>query len=139
MNDRHESDDSRPYILVDGANVAFTNKTEGGEPMLENIGLVCKKLKDKGYHPIVIADATLWHEIDEPDKMDELVETGAIKQSPAGTEADYFLIQTAEKFDAKIVSNDQFEKYKARHPDVYERRVPFMIIKGTVEFQSLDR
>lgn len=137
MKDQHEDSDVN-YILVDGANVAYTNKTTEGKPQLKNIRLVTEKLEKEGYYPIVIADATLWHEIDKPDKMDELVESGKIRQSPAGTEADYFLIQTAEKFNAKIISNDQFGKYTDAHPDVYDRRVPFMIIKDTVEFHGLN-
>ena len=50
-------------------------------------------------------------------------------ESPKGTDCDLFILETAEKLDAKPVSNDSFSSY-----NVYKERIgkklEFLIIKG---------
>ncbi|HBY96831.1 MAG: hypothetical protein M5U01_33540 [Ardenticatenaceae bacterium] len=52
---------------------------------------------------------------------------------PAETDADYFVLETAGREEALVVSNDQFEPYQDRFPWIEQRRVPLMIINGEVE------
>ncbi|MBW3632196.1 MAG: hypothetical protein KY456_04120 [Chloroflexi bacterium] len=124
-------------IIVDGANVAYAEKGERGEPKLANLLAVRRQLQDLGYDPIIVVDASLRHTIDDAEQYETLEDEGVIKQAPSGTEADYFVVRLAEDFEARIVSNDQFEPYLDRFPGIAERRVPLMIVDGVVVFHRL--
>ena len=95
-------------------------------------------LEKEGYDPIIIIDASLRHDIDDPGQLETLIDNQHIRQSPAGAEADYFVLQTAEQQNANVVSNDTFEKYRDDHDWVWERRMPFMIVEGQVQLYEKD-
>lgn len=122
-------------IVVDGANVAWEEQTKDDKPKVSNIIAMRQALEKEGYDPLIIIDASLRHDIDDPNQLETLIDNQRIRQSPAGTEADYFVIQIAKQENAKIISNDMFEKY--RHGDdgdwIWNHRTPFMIVDGQVQ------
>lgn len=124
-------------ILVDGANVAYLEKTKDGKPMVENIIAVKRKLEEKGYDPIIIVDAGFRYDVDDPQQLEGLIDKGKIQQAPAGTDADYFLIKLAQEHRAKIVTNDQYDDYIENYPWIEKRRVPLMIVDGDIQFYQL--
>lgn len=126
-------DRRRRPIVVDGANIAHEECTEDGRPKAANIVAVRDKLIEEGFNPVVIVDAALRHRIDDPDGLERLIQSQEVRQAPAGTDADFFVIATAEEMDAPIVSNDAYKPYRRDHPGLDERRIPLMIIQGTVE------
>ncbi len=116
--------------LVDGSNVAHSS--EGEKARLRNITLVCEKLEEEGLEPIVVADAALRHQIDEQERYEAMIEGGEIRQAPAGTDADYFILAFARELDANIVSNDRFRDRAASFPDARERMIRYMILEDEV-------
>lgn len=120
-------------IVVDGANVAYTEKTNTGKPKMSNLIALQRELEHKGFNPIIIVDASLKYEIDDPEQLEGLLQAQSIRQAPANTQADYFILKTSEEYKSKIVSNDMFEQYKKEFSWIQERRVPLMIINGKVE------
>lgn len=123
----------RQIALVDGSNVAYA--TEHDRPLLANITLVCDRLAEEGYQPIVVVDAALRHQIDAPARYEEMVEDGRIRQAPAGTDADYFILSFARELDAAVVSNDRFRDRERAFPEVKERVIRYMIVEGEVVFE----
>ena len=119
--------------IVDGSNVAHS--TEGDTPRLENIRLVVEKLREEGYEPIIVADAALRHQIDDGAKYEALVDDGTIKQAPAGTDADYFILSFARELDANVVSNDRFKDRLKAFPEARERVIRYMIVNEEVVFE----
>jgi hypothetical protein len=117
-------------VLVDGSNVAHSS--EGEQALLSNITLVCDKLRAEGYETLVLADAALRHQIDDPKSYEQLVESGVIRQVPAGTDADYFILSFARELDASIVSNDRFRDRKKAFPEAAKRLIRYMVVKGEV-------
>jgi hypothetical protein len=115
--------------LVDGSNVAHS--AEGGA-RLKNIRLICEKLEEEGYEPIVVVDASLRHQIDDEDGYEKLVGTGTIRQAPAGTDADYFILSFARELDAAIVSNDRFKERQDAFPEARDRVIRYMILEEEV-------
>ncbi len=132
------SEKEKKPIVVDGANVAYVETSDDDEPKVSNIIAVKKSLEAKGYDPIIIIDASLRHEIDDPQQLEALIDDKTIRQAPAGTDADYFILEVAEDDGANVVSNDDFSEFKDDYPWIKERRVPLMIIKGEVELYRLD-
>lgn len=123
--------------IIDGSNVAHS--TEGDQPRLENILLVWAELEAQGYEPAALVDAALRHQIDDPDRFEQLIENGRIKQAPAGTDADYFILSFARELDAVVVSNDRFRERLKDFPEARERVIRYMILNGEVVFERRTR
>ena len=124
-------------LIVDGSNVAHSS--EGEKALLGNIRAIRDKLIEEGYEPIVLADAALRHQIDDGPGFEALVEDGTIKQAPAGTDADYFILSFARELDANIVSNDRFKDRVDAFPEIKQRVIRFMIVNGEVVFERRTR
>jgi hypothetical protein len=118
---------------VDGSNVAFEEMSEAGKPKVSNIVALRAELESRGYEPIIIVDAALVHKVDDADQLDALIESQQIRQAPAGTDADFFIIETARELDAVVVSNDTYKEYSAANGWLKQRRIPLMIVKGDVQ------
>jgi hypothetical protein len=124
---------SRPRVLVDGSNVAHA--TEGGAARLANLRLVCDKLREQGFEPIIVADAALRHQIDQPEAYESLVAEGTVHQAPAGTDADYFLLSFAKELGAWLLSNDRFRDRSRQFAEVRRRIIRYMILAEEVVFE----
>ena len=127
---RKQNDATRPLVLVDGSNVAHSSEGEQGK--LTNIHLVCDKLREEGYEPLVLVDAALRHQIDNRAEYERMVDAGTIRQAPAGTDADYFILSFARELDAAIVSNDRFRDRQKAFPDAANRLIRYMVVKDEV-------
>jgi hypothetical protein len=120
-------------VIVDGSNVAHSS--EGEKALLGNIKVVRDKLVEEGYEPVIVADAALRHQIDEETAFEQMVESGEIRQAPAGTDADFFILSFARELEATIVSNDRFKDRLQAFPEVRDRVIRYMIINGEVVFE----
>lgn len=120
-------------VLIDASNVAHS--TEGDKPRLANILAVRDKLVEEGREPIIVADAALRHQIDSPDAYDRLIDDGVVRQAPAGTDADWFILSFARELDARIVSNDRFRDRQKQFPEAPERIIRYMIVQDEVVFE----
>lgn len=123
--------------LVDASNVAHA--TEGERARLRNILLVRDKLQDEGYEPIVVADAALRHQIDNPAGYERLVDAGAVHQAPAGTDADYFILSFAREMQACVVSNDRFRDRLRAFPELRRRMIRYMVVDEEVVLERRTR
>ena len=129
---REEKDGPR-VALIDASNVAHS--TEGDRVRLANILAVRDKLVEDGYEPIIMADAALRHQIDDRAAYEQLVDDGVVKQAPAGTDADYFILSFARELDAQIVSNDRFRDRVQQYPEARDSVIRYMIIGDEVVFE----
>jgi hypothetical protein len=120
-------------VIVDGSNVAHSS--EGDKAQLGNIRAVRDKLVEEGYEPVILADAALRHQIDDERAFELMVESGEIRQAPAGTDADFFILAFARELEATIVSNDRFKDRVEAFPEVRDRVIRYMIINGEVVFE----
>ncbi len=116
-------------VIVDGSNVAHSSE---GTPRLFNIQLICEKLLEEGYEPVVVVDAALRHQIDRKQDYERLVDEGRLRQAPAGTDADYFILSFARELAATIVSNDRFKDRVAAFPEARDRVIRYMIVADEV-------
>ncbi|HST53011.1 MAG TPA: hypothetical protein VLJ61_13450 [Pyrinomonadaceae bacterium] len=123
---------SRQAIVIDGANVAYEERSAGGRPKLSNLLKVRCELEERGFEAIILVDASLKYDIDDQAQLQSLIASQQVRQVPAGTDADFFIIQLAEQIDARIVTNDRYKDYAERFPWIQERRLPYMIVKGEV-------
>ena len=71
--------------------------------------------------------------MDDAGQLDALIESQQIRQAPAGTDADFFIIETARELDAVVVSNDTYKEYSKANGWLSKRRIPLMIVRGDVQ------
>lgn len=121
----------RRIAIVDASNVA--NSAPSARARLGYLTLVVARLEAEGFEPVVVADAGLARRIDDPARYRELVERGAIREAPAGTEADELILKLARELDAVVVSNDRFREWRARYAAEAARRVGFRVRDGVAE------
>lgn len=126
------SANGKNVVVIDGANVAYEERSAGGKPKLSNLLRVRGELEERGYEAVILVDASLKYDIDDQEQLEKLIQSQQVRQVPAGTDADYFIIQFADQLDALIVTNDRYKDYAAQYPWIPERRLPYMIVKGEV-------
>jgi hypothetical protein len=129
MNQEAQREELSNIVIVDGSNVAHSSE---GTPRLFNIQLICEKLIGEGYEPVVVVDAALRHQIDRKSDYERLVDEGRLRQAPAGTDADYFILSFARELAASIVSNDRFKDRLQSFPEARERVIRYMIVADEV-------
>ena len=126
------SANGKRMVVIDGANVAYEERSAGGKPKFSNLLKVRRELEEKGFEPVILVDASLKYDIDDQEQLENLIRSQQVRQVPAGTDADFFIIQFSQELDALIVTNDRYKDYADQHPWVPERRLPYMIVKGEV-------
>ena len=122
----------REVVVIDGANVAYEERSAGGKPKLSNLLKVKRELEERGFEAVIIVDASLKYGIDDQAQLETLIRSQQVRQVPAGTDADYFIIQFADQLDARVVTNDRYKDYAEQYPWVTQRRMPYMIVKDEV-------
>ena len=121
-------------VVVDASNVAHHRKNENGQPQMSNILAAVKALEESEDEFVIIADASLRHDIDEKDKFLKLLESENVEEVPAGNDADHFILDIATRERAKILSNDKFRDYAAEFRNIASMRIPFIIDNGRLTF-----
>lgn len=119
-------------VMVDASNIAHYGRQKDGKPSLDNIYKAAEALESLGYQPVLIADASLRHEIDEKEEFNKLLDEDIVQQVPSGTTADHFILKMAEEEDAKILSNDAFREYNDEFQDIRSRRIPYTFKNGNI-------
>ena len=122
----------KEVIVIDGANVAYEERSAGGKPKLSNLLKVRRELEERGFEALILIDASLKYDIDDQTQLETLIRSQQVRQVPAGTDADYFIIQFADQLDARVVTNDRYKDYAQQYPWLTQRRMPYMIVKGEV-------
>lgn len=125
-----EREQSSNVVLVDGSNVAHS--IEGEPPHVANLIAIREKLREEGLEPIIVADAALRHQIDDPLHYERMIDDGMVRQAPAGTDADYFILSFARELNASVVSNDRFRDRIKQFPELRDRMIRYMIVQDEV-------
>jgi len=126
----NEREHTSSIAIVDGSNVAHSNEDDAAH--VDNILRIRDKLVEEGLEPIIVADAALRHQIDDSAAYERLIDQGVIRQAPAGTDADYFILSFARELNASIVSNDRFRDRIKQFPEARDRVIRYMILNGEV-------
>ena len=121
-------------VVVDASNVAHHVKSESGKPQMSNILAAVKALEESEDEFVIIADASLRHEIDDKIKFEKLLESENVEEVPPGNDADHFILDIATQEKAKILSNDKFRDYAAEFRNIPSMRIPFVISDGRLTF-----
>ena len=117
-------------ILIDGSNVMHWLDEK---PQLKPLVQVVRALQSQGYTPGVVFDANAGHKLvgrflNGADFATMLsLPRSQVLVVPRGTQADPVLLDSANEFGARIVTNDRFRDWAEAHPKVLE---PGFLIRG---------
>jgi hypothetical protein len=121
------------WIVVDGSNVMHW---QDNTPQLAPLLRVVEDLKARGFAPGVVFDANAGWKLfgkylNERDLGRMLgLPTDQVLVVPKGTQADPYILETARKFKARIVTNDRYRDWAEAHPEVAE---PGHLISGAMQ------
>ena len=121
-------------VVVDASNVAHYVKNENSKPQIANILAAVKALEESEDEFVIIADASLRHEIDDKEEFEKLLQSENVEEVPPGNDADHFILDIATREKAKILSNDKFRDYAAEFRNISSMRIPFVIENGRLTF-----
>lgn len=119
-------------VIIDASNIAHYGRKDNEKPSLDKVLKAEESLKELDYEPILIADASLRHEIDKKEEFNQLLDQDKVHQVPSGTNADHFILKIAEEEDAKILSNDAFREYYDEFQDIASLRLSYKFIDGNI-------
>ncbi len=105
----------RRMIIVDGNNIAHYLAPDG-QPRLENLLLARRSLHAAGYQTVFVVSAALIHRIDNPEALEQLLQSPGFVQTNRGQSDDLEIIRLAKERDADIVSNDRFLEWIDKYP-----------------------
>ncbi len=127
-------------VVVDISNILYPN--EDGQAKLKNFHLVKEALKKRVPTASIIslADANTRHRVDAKAEYERLIKEGQIVQTPAGEQADHYILKFASTKDrCVVISCDRYQEYHVPE-DLRQRVVPVLIVAGEVIFSpKLDK
>ncbi len=125
-------------VLVDASNVARYEKDSRNRGQLRHLLSMRDELRRYSCFPIrFFADASLIHNIDEPDELKAMARRGELEIVASGTEADDVLAREARQSGARVVTNDR--NFHGRVAPSWEpSRIPFHISDGIVVLDDMD-
>ncbi|MDY6958902.1 MAG: hypothetical protein SVK08_07055, partial [Halobacteriota archaeon] len=123
-------------VVIDASNVAYW---EDAKPKLGSVLAILDKLDELGISYLCVVGPRLRHVIDDRVGLEKLLKRSNVVQSPAKKDADIFVIDYATKYDAKIISNDQYNEYCKDYPMLLEkgRIVEGLIFDGKISVPDL--
>lgn len=128
-------------LVIDGSNVAYESVPKNKKARFLNLLLLEQYLERNGINDfLVLCDKSLRYNIDETGKYTDLIKTnGRYFETPAGTQADHFILQHAYKCDGFIISNDNFRDFYSIYDEDWIRnhRISFCSINNEVYLDKL--
>lgn len=121
------------WVVVDGSNVMHW---QDNTPSLGPILKVVNDLRARGFDPGVVFDANAGWKLfgrylneSEFGRMLGLPDDQVLVV-PKGTQADPYILYTARRFNARIVTNDRFRDWTEAHPEITQ---PGFLIRGEMQ------
>jgi hypothetical protein len=123
---------NRPKAIIDGANAAYLQAPRERRPNIKNISAVAKAVEASGRDPIIVLDPSIRSLIVDVDEFERLLSDSRIMALPSGQDIGRFVLETADKLDAEIVSNNTYIDYYEDYPWIELRRIPVAVVNGNV-------
>ena len=125
--DRH-----RNKAVIDGHNAAYLQAPRERRPIINNILKVAEALEASGRDPIIVFDPSIRTMLANVDDLEALLNDPRVIALPEGIEMSRFILETAERLNAFVVSNNTYAEYSDDHSWIKDRRIPVAIVNGAV-------
>ncbi len=126
-------------IYVDGIDLLDLEHVNDAQFSTEKLEMVLAELKRMGYEPKAVVDDSVLFEINNEVLFENILQLEDVQLAPINTDMEYYILNLAQVFNSKIVTNDLYEEYQEKFPWIEERRVTVSIKDGLVQFsENLD-
>lgn len=126
-------------IYVDGIDLLDLEHVNDAQFSTEKLEMVLVELKRMGYEPKAVVDDSVLFEINNEVLFENILQLEDVQLAPINTDMEYYILNLAQVFNSKIVTNDLYEEYQEKFPWIEERRVTVSIKDGLVQFsENLD-
>ena len=128
---------NKQKAIIDSLNAAYLQAPSEPRPNIKNISAVAEVVESSGLEPVIIIDPGIRPVISDVETFDKLLSDRRVTARPPDKEMNRFILETAEKFNALIVSNNTYAEYYEDFPWIEERRIAIAMVNGRV--QLLDK
>jgi Zc3h12a-like Ribonuclease NYN domain len=122
----------REKAIVDGSNAAYLQAPRERRPRLENISAIAVAVELSGRDPVIIMDPGIRSLVAETDELDSLLSDARTTILPDGKDIGRFVLETAERLNGVIVSNNTYAEFFEEYPWVEQRRIPVAVVNGAI-------
>jgi hypothetical protein len=118
--------------IVDGSNAAYLQAPREPRANIRNISAVAKAVEKSGRDPIIIFDPSIRSLLVDADEFEQLMSDPRVITVADGKDINQLILETAEKLDALIISNNTYIDYYEDYPWIEGRRIPVAMVDGSV-------
>jgi hypothetical protein len=123
---------NREKAIIDGSNAVHLQAPQVRRPNIKNISAIASAVEASGREPIIVIDPSIRSVLAEAEEFERLMSDPRIMIVPEGQETARFVLETAQKLDAVIVSNNTYVEYYEDFPWIEQRRIPVAAVSGSV-------
>jgi hypothetical protein len=123
---------NREMAIIDGANAVYLEAPQVRRPNIKNIAAIARAVEASGRDVVIVIDPSIRSVLADADEFERLMSDPRITTVPPGEDTSRFVLETAARLDAVIVSNYTYAEYYEFYPWVEERRIPVAAVNGSV-------
>jgi hypothetical protein len=123
---------NREKAIIDGSNAVHLQAPQVRRPNIKNISAIASAVEASGREPIIVIDPSIRSVLAEAEEFERLMSDPRLMIVPEGQETARFVLETAQKLDAVIVSNNTYVEYYEDFPWIEQRRIPVAAVSGSV-------
>ena len=116
--------------VIDGANAMYLLAPREPRPNIKNIVAIAQVVEKSGRDPIIIIDPGIRTLIGDVDEFEKLLSDRRVMTVPPGEDQSRVVLDTANKLDAVIVSNNTYIDYYEEFPWIEQKRISVAIMNG---------
>ena len=117
--------------VIDGANAMYLQAPREPRPNIKNILAIAQVVERSGRDPIIILDPGIRPLIADVNEFEKVLSDRRVMTISTGDDLSRVVLETANKLDAVIVSNNTYIDYYEDFPWIEGRRISMAIVNGT--------
>jgi hypothetical protein len=118
--------------VIDAWNILNLEIPRQQKPRIKIIYAVIDAVKASGREPILVVEAATLSTVGDPENLENLLAESFVLSIPDGSDSSRAVLETAEKRDAIVVSNNTYSDYWGEYPWVELCRLPVALVDGHV-------
>ena len=118
--------------VIDAWNILNLEIPRQQKPRIKIIYAVIDAVKASGREPILVVEAATLSTVGDPENLENLLAESFVLSIPDGSDSSRAVLETAEKRDAIVVSNNTYSDYWSEYPWVELCRLPVALVDGHV-------
>jgi hypothetical protein len=102
--------------VIDAWNILNLEIPRQQKPRIKIIYAVIDAVKASGREPILVVEAATLSTVGDPENLENLLAESFVLSIPDGSDSSRAVLETAEKRDAIVVSNNTYSDYWSEYP-----------------------